>query len=933
MTLIIEPQTLTLNLEPNINSLFSWISYISKSDKINSLNDLNDGVILLKLLDNLTKNEFHDQLIPKFILKSSSNYNNNIDNNNDNNKSIKIIDSIELSKFQKIANLNLFMSWLNNNLKSPFFNTSKNSNEISINGISSIDFLDNNEKLILGFLWSFFWNFVLLISDKNNKDKRILKQELLCLWISNKISKFENTNNSNIQSEINFHSSTWIDGELLFKFTKSLNINIDIDDNDNDNENENEKKNDNLINKIVDFMYQQYQIPKILNYEKLENNEIDDWSIFIYFSFWFDIFNDLNEISAVDDKNLINNNNASKNVDNNFKNDSEFNDFFGPNILSKASAISNHDYDISLKLKIETFLVINIGIIKFKNKFLMNAEKLLFELIDLLAQFAEFENFNYNDGKKFEIIDDDNNNYLSDIDLNLSLIELEKQLTLNNNEFNNNDLNINEAIKKISLISNYRNSTKQKIHQQFIELKLNQLQLSELLKNFGLKEFNEPPEKSIFKISKFIELLNKSEENSFNSANDYVNNMIKNLETKINENNLKLLKSIDLIESEILKKINPILNLNDKIEKLENLKYNLLNLKKNHLRIIYLKNNLELIYSSLSYGFNKTYYKFIINNQRHKIEFVQDLIDNSIKFLINLKNQKNDVYEIIKISEIAHNYENDLSLNSLNYDERQLKVHLLVHKLIQNKFKFDNIDPIKVLFDENDIGSKNFLTKKEFKKAFLKAYPNTTNLGGLNEIDTIFETSYETVGKVRRGMEFKQFETIIKLGYEEEIENKFEIPITSSSYSDSTINVESENNSLTNKLSLNFESNDSATSIDSYNTHTHNNKNNNYKNDDKTFTNLTSPIFENAFKKLCNNCDKLQDSNTNKINLNNKLHENLKLIFPNGSYADWFEHVDESSIYQDNDNIAGNNDIVTYNNDVELKNVLYELEKVDLSKI
>ncbi|GAV29536.1 hypothetical protein PMKS-003037 [Pichia membranifaciens] len=600
------------------------------------------------------------------------------------------------------------------------------------------------------------------------------------------------------------------------------------------------------------------------------------------------------------------------------KSKGEFSEFFGPNILNKASAIAQHDYDMPLKLRIETFLVISARILHVKNNFLARLEKLLLEIVNLLGQFAEYESYDYEKVSQSPPSSFFSAKHYKPEDLKFKgrdLFELEKQITNTTEETDELSETLQQAIKSISFVTNFRNSTRQKIYEQFIELEIYKCQLSDMLQIYGLKHFTEPPEKSFDKISRFIELLKKSEMTVYSNASDYIERNIDKIEKSFYENHSSLFDALALVESDLIN-ANAISDFDERTKELENIMQDIPGLKELHLRTVSFWHDLEMINSSLARGFDKQSYKSIINEQRYKLTFLENCIDKSIKFMTSLKTQKDEASEVLNIAKTAQQYENSKAMQAISKDKRQLKTHLLVHRLIQRRFHFNkNINPIQVLFDRHDNGSKGYLTKSEFKKAFLVAYPGTATLVGVDEVDTIFETSYETVGKMRRGIEFPQFKAVIELGNTSKGSEAADMDDFAAALQEDDCEDAKETTSISSTNS----------SIDRL---LHQIEN------EKLQVDLTNDVFYNSFEELCSNKDVLEPRDMDTIHLHPILRANLESIFPDHKYREWFQHVDQSSIYQDNED----GDTVEagfggHPREIALKNVLYDLEKVDLSKI
>lgn len=920
----------------NTTALLGWIGFHADTVvPVTDLGQLADGTVLLRLMDVLTQHSESDRLrpvcisadgpipsslyvpsVPSSAASSSSTASSSHSSapaSPEKRRRVKVVgggaDGREMSRFQKLANIEVFMHWLNTSKASPFHGVSRSTDEITIRGVAALDILEADGKLVPGLLWSLFWEFVLCPSRISKN-----KQELLWMWTVNTIASFERKSPKEVESSVNFKPETWSDSGGL---TRRLAVSLQILPPDSTAS----------VAEVLEVVHKTHKVPPFLTPDDLNGGIVDEWSIIAYFSCWFDVFNLAEEAEAADDRTeTAEGEDKTAKISETIKeaatpkSKGEFSEFFGPNILNKASAIAQHDYDMPLKLRIETFLVLSARIIHVKNNFLARLEKLLLEIANLLGQFAEYESYDYQQSfhsPSSSIFKFSTNHYKPE-DLKFKgkdLFELEKQITNTTEENDELSETLQQAIKSISFVTSFRNSTRQKIYEQFIELEMYKCQLSDMLRIYGLQHFSEPPEKSLDKISKFIELLKKSETVVHSNADDYIERNITKMEKSFYENHSSLFNALSLVENDIVN-ANAIPDFDQRTKELENIMQDIPGLKELHLRTVSFWHELEMVYSSLARGFDKQSYKSIINEQRYKIIFLENCIDRSMNFMTSLKTQKNEASEVLTIANIAQQYENSRELRAISEDRRQLKTHLLVHKLIQRRFHFNkNIDPIQVLFDRHDTGSKGYLTKSEFKKAFLVAYPGTATLVGVDEVDTIFETSYETVGKMRRGIEFPQFKAVLELGNNSKGSEEANVDVFAAALSEDDCGDAKETTSIS---STNSNIDRLLHQIES----------------EKHSVDLTDDVFYHSFVELSSNQDVLQPHDMDTIHLHPMLRVNLENIFPDHNYREWFQHVDQSSIYQDNEdcetieaNFGG------HPREIALKNVLYDLEKVDLSKI
>lgn len=416
----------------------------------------------------------------------------------------------------------------------------------------------------------------------------------------------------------------------------------------------------------------------------------------------------------------------------------EFNEFFGDCAFSK----KQDDYDIGKRLKVETIVLVVHNVKVLKNGYLRKCEALLMQIIELLGQFAEFDE-GLDGDVEWKDIDVE-----IDEEIDADLIVVENRIACVDTEADDHmPAKMNEAIQTSLFIENFRVATKQQIEEKYFELQLMKLKLAQLLQLHDFKEFIEPPEKSLDKVSKFIDLLNKSEENLAAQSETFLERQINLLIEEFNNTHSSIASGVVHLKKEVLA-------VYDDPSRLGCLKEDILVLKKKHIHMVQTLHHLDSIHTSIARDFEKRKYVMIINNQRQTIKFMVGCIDKSIKNTSFLKSEHDRVEQMLQLAETT---ESNTS-NVLKIVYKQMNYH---------------VDKIRLLFEYHDTSNKGYLTKSEFKKAFLKAYPEASKLSGEDELDTIFETNYETVGKVRRGMEFKQFETIVKLGFEEEEDNTY----------------------------------------------------------------------------------------------------------------------------------------------------------------
>lgn len=122
---------------------------------------------------------------------------------------------------------------------------------------------------------------------------------------------------------------------------------------------------------------------------------------------------------------------------------------------------------------------------------------------------------------------------------------------------------------------------------------------------------------------------------------------------------------------------------------------------------------------------------------------------------------------------------------------------------------------------------------------------------------------------------------------------------------------------------------------------------------DLTDVNLTNGKFMTAFNDIATTMGHITKDDLARARVNKRLGDKLELVFPDGNYSEWFDNVDESTLYNDEEDDEEQTEEVDldvtrdsktakakakaphagFADSETLHNVLYELERVDLSKI
>lgn len=512
-----------------------------------------------------------------------------------------------------------------------------------------------------------------------------------------------------------------------------------------------------------------------------------------------------------------------------------FIEFFGYNDLYKYESWNLINYDIIKKILIECYLIIVC--------------KIIFQVNEINEKF-----------NKINLLIDDNCQKVNEFN---KLNEL-------------NDFNIEENLNFLNFNSNFQKLDLIKINEILIDLEFSIISNNEIIKFYKIENSNKFHDKLInlkLKVNNLINLNNKLIKISINS----INSEIDNYQLLLNLNFKALNKAITLIKNDLLNKLSNI--------QLSDLNYflnDLNNLKSLQLRNDSILQNIENIENKLIdkcvffqsdqiavtsdeskdqsqyrteadeeeeeeedlsiIQFDKLKYFKMKKYQNKTIDYLIELINNKINQINNENQEKFDICNLINI--INTTVPLNSNIDSKNDKDLHLKIHLKIRKIFKDKLNEDKINSIRIIFNKFDDSNKGYLTKSEFLKCFKFIYKNCTNDEDINEI---FEMSYETIGKIRRGIEFNEFETIIKLGNKEEfghLEDKInDIEIT--------------------KIEENEGGSVKDNKID-----------------------IKQDYFTNAIKSLFDkDTDKLDNKMIEGINLNWTLRKNLKIIFKDNKYS------------------------------------------------
>ncbi|KGK34586.1 hypothetical protein JL09_g6266, partial [Pichia kudriavzevii] len=158
------------------------------------------------------------------------------------------------------------------------------------------------------------------------------------------------------------------------------------------------------------------------------------------------------------------------------------------------------------------------------------------------------------------------------------------------------------------------------------------------------------------KLTKFIELLKKSETNVYDNAQSFVNGTINKLTSNIVETSSLLNVKLDNLEEQILQ-INQSC-WETRVQQFQSIKME--KIYELHLKTVHYQHQLQLINTSLAKGFDLNS-SMIINNQRNRIQFLEDCINKSLTNMKYIETQKSDAVEVLKIAEAAEKYKSEIN--------------------------------------------------------------------------------------------------------------------------------------------------------------------------------------------------------------------------------------------------------------------------------
>lgn len=348
----------------------TFVNWINYQFLINGLNDE---------IDNLTKDIKDSLIIYKLLNLLHRNSNTNIDRNDvddDNGDDLIIPEHLNPKlNVQFIANWNKLLDYLKTKMNLKLFN------------ISSQDILDSNLKLILILIWQIIQNNLIVYKYLDNYDNHHIydEKEIKLLILNFVKSSNDSKFNISINNWNNLNNGIIILNLIHNKFNSKLFKLNDL----------NNLENFENFELILEIGEKFYNIPKLINSIDFINNKIDENSIVIYLSFWFNYYNknlkNIEKNELLDQSSIISNDNKEQDNDNDGDE--------GDDQIQLSITKTNKKL---LKLRFQTFIKIISIIINFKNNYNKQFSKIKL-LIDSNLNYFKNKN-NIKDLKQFKKI-------------------------------------------------------------------------------------------------------------------------------------------------------------------------------------------------------------------------------------------------------------------------------------------------------------------------------------------------------------------------------------------------------------------------------------------------------------------------------------------------------------------------------------------------
>lgn len=812
----------------------TFVNWINYQFLINGLNDE---------IDNLTKDIKDSLIIYKLLNLLHRNSNTNIDRNDvddDNGDDLIIPEHLNPKlNVQFIANWNKLLDYLKTKMNLKLFN------------ISSQDILDSNLKLILILIWQIIQNNLIVYKYLDNYDNHHIydEKEIKLLILNFVKSSNDSKFNISINNWNNLNNGIIILNLIHNKFNSKLFKLNDL----------NNLENFENFELILEIGEKFYNIPKLINSIDFINNKIDENSIVIYLSFWFNYYNknlkNIEKNELLDQSSIISNDNKEQDNDNDGDE--------GDDQIQLSITKTNKKL---LKLRFQTFIKIISIIINFKNNY--------------NKQFS-----------KIKLLIDSNLNYFKN---------------------KNNIKDLKQLKKYYDKLIEFKNSKKLIILKEIFKLKSILIELNLILNNYNLPKFKPIFEFSISKIDEIFKELNYTEYELF----DYIINEFKKISNSISSEFYSISNQLDM-ELNILhcdldtieddnsqdqvKSLTPIYN---KLKSLDSLFANL--------KIII--NNLKDNFEYINDVFNNYKFDELLNKYNY-IEFdlknLKEIILDRLTFIDSQFAIKDDVLKILLSTYHEKNStEEDKLIDNLNDNFKNIKVSENEDDLTTSnkntiQFNTEEINNFEKIFNKFDNGDKNYLTKNEFLNTLKYIYPNIKE----DYSKELFEIAYENSNSILRGIKFDGLLEILNymINGDDDNGNDDDNVTTSDFDKFKNLNIDKEIENGINKPS--------NTSIKSNGTLTHHHfdETSIILNDDSI--DITGDLIVNTFKEISNGKNYLTDSdlkeidisneNIEKINsiLNNLIHNNNDNNSLNFNYLKFFDNINESEIYHQSTNL------------------------------
>nr|Q9Y0T3.1 RecName: Full=Cortexillin-2; AltName: Full=Cortexillin II [Heterostelium album PN500]AAD40021.1 cortexillin II [Heterostelium pallidum] len=225
----------------------SWVNSVLEKrggvEKISDVStDLSDGVKLIFFLESVSGKKFPK----KFDLEPKT-------------------------RILRIQNLHLAMLFVDEDLK------------VKVQGVAAEEFVDNNKKMILGFLWTLYRKYRISVINEGDKSS----EEGLLAWVKKTTDGYSGVNITNFKASFRDGNAYLA---LAHKFDPSV---FKYDEFSGKDQIE-------RLNAAFDFAEKGLGIPKLLDAESLSKGNVDERSIILYTSLFFHAYRAKEEREALE---------------------------------------------------------------------------------------------------------------------------------------------------------------------------------------------------------------------------------------------------------------------------------------------------------------------------------------------------------------------------------------------------------------------------------------------------------------------------------------------------------------------------------------------------------------------------------------------------------------------------------------------------------